>query len=98
ADLLLLEVLRRAAGLELVDAQIQLEGALVADRRGADGPSVRDGAADLLLELGRTLALRVARSRREREGRDAREDGRKCSSGSQVTGLTPVPRAPLLFS
>src|SRR5439155_230734 len=54
-----LQVLRRAAGPGLVDAQVQLEGALVADRRRADGPSVRDGAAGLLLVLGRRHPGRV---------------------------------------
>src|SRR5207245_10221505 len=47
ADLPLLEVLQRAAGLGLVDAQLQVECAFVADRVRADGPSVRDGAAGL---------------------------------------------------
>src|SRR5438876_1231807 len=70
----LLEVLRRAAAGGLVHAQRELEGACLARRRRAERARVRDQAARLLLELGRALALRVARPRREPEKRSrARE-------------------------
>jgi len=95
-DVLVLEVLRRAATLGLVHAQRHLEDTLLAHRRLADRALVRDEAARLLLEPGRALALRVARPGRECDGGGEHEDGREHGPGSEVARLALLHRGPPL--